>query len=186
MKTSKLLFAALASLMLLTTACGKSNNNSDSGTSGTGISENCTNCTGFVSGPTVFSGNVASGAFRIDGLTVVADQNSLSTVFDSSPRINGTYQGIPTGGTFVVSGSPSACVPDGSYSIQGLTVGMISPTLSVQASNPMWVTLSGPTTFKVPMYIVLHDSNGDDIGDAGSTVYLWFYCNGGWSSVGMQ
>ena len=185
MKTQKLLFAALASLMLLTTACGKSGGGDEhSGGAGSGVSESCSNCTGFVAGPTVFTGNVSGASYSIQGLTVVADQNSIATVYSASPRMTGTYQGLPTGGTFVANGSNS-CIPNGSYSIQGLQVGMISPDISTQSISPLWVTLTGPTTFKAPMYIKLKDTNGDDVGDTGTTVYLWFQCNGGWSSVGM-
>jgi len=187
MKTTKLLIAALASLMLLTTACGKSGNNAAEVPAGNGggVSPSCTNCTGFVSGPTVFSGNVSGGSYRIDGLTIVSDQNSLASVQTSSPRMTGTYQGLPTGGTFVASGSSSSCVPDGTYSVQGLTVGMISPNLSAQSAGPMWVSLVGPATIRSPIYIVPRDTNGDDIADSGTTIYLWVYCNSAWNSITM-
>lgn len=184
MRTTKYLLTALVSLMLLTTACDKGKkNNSEAAAPAPGISESCTNCTGFVPGPTVFSGNVSSGAFRIDGLQVTADQNSLASVMESSPRISGTYQAIVSGGTFTASGS--ACVTDGTYQVQGLKVGMVSPNLSIQASTPLWVMLTGPATYKVPMYIKLADTNSDDMADTGTAAYLWFYCNGQWTSVGM-
>jgi hypothetical protein len=186
MKTTKLLFAVMVSMMLLTTACGKSGGSNEAAGSGGGISENCSNCSGFVAGPTVFSGNVSGNSgYSIQGLSVAADKNSLATIYSNNPRMTGTYQGIPTGGTFIANGT-SSCIPNGSYSIQGLQVGMISPDLTTQSISPMWVTLSGPATFKIPMYIKLVDTNGDDMGDTGTTVYLWFQCNGGWSQVGMS
>lgn len=181
MKTTTLLTTVLLSLMVLTTACGKATVKSESPV---GNAAACTNCTGFQTGPTVFSGAVASGAFRIDGLQVVADQNSLATVESEAPQISGTYQGMVTGGTLTAAGS--SCLPDGSYQVQGLQVGSISPSLSVQAVNPMWVTLSGPSTIQAPLYITLADSNGDGLADAGSTVYLWLYCNGAWTSLSMS
>lgn len=187
MKTTKLLIAALASMMLLTTACGKSGGGDDTAAvppAAGGVGATCSNCSGFVAGPTVFSGNLNGAAYSIQGLTVVADQNSLATVYSSNPRMTGSYQGLPTGGTFIANGSNS-CIPNGSYTISGAQVGMISPNLSTQSVSPLWVTLTGPTTFKAPMYISLKDTNGDDVGDVGTTVYLWFQCNGGWSSVGM-
>ena len=184
MNTTKLLFAALVSLMMLTTACGKNSNSEEVSGGGGGVSESCANCSGFVNGPAAFSGNVTNGAFRIDGLQVVSDQNSLASVFDSSPRINGTYQGLVTGGTLVASGS--ACIPDGSYQVQGLQVGMVSQDLNIQKNNPLWVSLVGSTTLRAPLYIQLKDTNGDDIGDAGTVVYLWLYCNGGWTAISMS
>lgn len=184
MNTTKLLFAALVSLMMLTTACGKTSNSEEVSGGGSGVGSSCTNCTGFVNGPTAFSGNVTNGVFRIDGLQVIADQNSLATVFDSSPRINGTYQGLVTGGNLVASGS--ACIPDGSYQVQGLQVGMVSQDLHVQKGNPLWVSLVGPTKIKAPLYIQLKDTNGDDMGDAGTVVYLWLHCNGAWTATSMS
>ncbi|MGZ3744983.1 MAG: hypothetical protein ACXWRA_14455 [Pseudobdellovibrionaceae bacterium] len=189
METTKVLFAALVSLMMLTTACGKTSSGGDpapAAAAATGTAS-CINCTGFVSGPTVFSGGVSSGAFRVDNLTVVADQNSLASaatqVSGSGPRMNGTYQGMVTGGTFTASGS--SCVADGTYQVSGLQVGVISPNLSTQAVDPMWVVLTGPSTLKVPVYIKLADTNNDDIGDRGTMFYIWFYCNGNWTSIGM-
>jgi len=187
MKTTKLLIAALASLMLLTSACGKSGGSVETpvegpaGSSGSG----CTNCSGFVAGPTVFTGNLSGSAYSLQGLTVIADQNSLANIYTSSPRTTGSYQGMVVGGTFVASGSNS-CIPNGTYSLQGSQVGMISPNLQTQAVSPLWVSLTGPATFKGPLYIKLNDTNGDDIGDVGTTAYLWFYCNGAWTSVGMS
>lgn len=185
MKTTKSFFVALLSLMLLTTACDKGKKNFEAPAAGgsSGVSESCTNCTGFVAGPNVFSGNVSSGAFRIDGLQITADQNSLASVYDSNPRMNGTYQGIVSGGTFTASGS--SCVADGTYQIQGFQVGMISPNMNTQAVSPLWVHLSGPASYKIPMYIKFKDTNADDTADAGTAVYLWFHCNGQWTSVGM-
>lgn len=188
MKTTKLLFTALTSLMLLTTACDKKKGPDEAAPAAAdpGVSASCLNCSGFVAGSSVFSGKVSSGAFHIDNLTVIADKNSLATATQatsSSPRINGTYQGLVTGGTFTASGS--SCVGDGTYQVSGLQVGMISPDLSTESTNPMWVTLTGPTTIKAPIYIKLVDTNSDDIGDTGTMVYVWFYCSGAWASVGM-
>src|SRR5437868_4654835 len=162
MKTTKLLFAALTAMTLLTTACGKNNSGGDAAASvpGGDVAAACSNCTGFVAGPTAFAGNVVNGAFRIDNLTVVSDQNSLATAGGS--KISGTYQGMVTGGTFTSSGS--SCVMDGTYQISGLQVGLISQNLGTESSNPMWVTLTGPMTYKAPVYIKLADTNGDDIG----------------------
>jgi hypothetical protein len=186
MKTTKILFAALTSLMLLTTACGKENKGPDEAPAAPAAAgQSCINCTGFVAGPSVFSGTVSSGAFRIDGLTVIADENSLATAtqaMSSRPRVNGTYQGMVTGGTFTASGS--ACIADGTYQVSGLQVGTISPNLSTQSANPMWVTLTGPKTIKAPVYIKLVDTNSDDIADAGTAVYVWLDCSG-WTSIGM-
>lgn len=189
MRMKEILFTALISLMLLTTACGKNGTGGDPvatpAASASGIA-GCINCAGFVAGPTVFSGNVSSGAFRVDNLTVISDQHSLDAaaaqVSGAGPRMNGTYQGMVTGGTFTAAGS--SCVPDGTYQVGGLQVGMISPNLNTQAVNPMWVVLTGPTTLKVPVYIKLADTNSDDIGDRGTMFYIWFSC-GGWTSVGM-
>ncbi|HEY8269578.1 MAG TPA: hypothetical protein VIG33_01715 [Pseudobdellovibrionaceae bacterium] len=191
MKTTEILFTALTSLMLLTTACGNTSNGGDpvaaaAPAAATGT-DGCINCTGFVAGPPVFSGNVSGGGFRIDNLTVIADQNSLDTAAaqspGSSPRMSGTYQGMVTGGTFTASGS--TCVADGTYQVSGLQVGMISTNLSTQSVSPMWVTLKGPSTIRAPIYIKLADTNNDDIGDSGTVVYLWFYCSG-WNSIGMS
>ncbi|WP_413291134.1 hypothetical protein [Bdellovibrio sp. HCB337] len=178
MKTQ--LTTALLALMLLTTACSKPK--ADVAPSA-GNGATCTNCDGFVTGPTVFQGNLASSAgSRWDGLQVIADANSIATAGQSSsmPKTQGTYQAIATGGTF--NAVSAACLPNGTYSVSSLQVGSVSPSLSVQAANPMWVTLSGPTTVRATMYFVAADSNGDDVADAGSRVYMFINCNG-WTRV---
>ena len=180
MKT-KLLFTALATLMLLTTAC--SNENKDGEVAGAGApGVQCVNCSGFVAGAAVFSGTVSNGASRIDGLQIVADANSLATATQSysNPKTTGTYQGLVTGGTFTSVGS--ACLPDGTYQVSGFQVGTISQSLTTQASNPLWVALTGPTSTKATMYIAMADTNGDDVADAGTRIYLWINCNG-WTRV---
>lgn len=182
MKT-KLLFSALATLMLLTTACSKENKEAEVAAAGGGAAGvQCINCDGFVAGAVVFSGTVSNGGSRIDGLQITADANSLATATQnySNPKTTGTYQGLVTGGTF--TSVSSACLPDGTYQVAGFQVGTISQSLTTQSSNPLWVTLTGPASVKAPMYVALADTNGDDVADAGTRVYLWLNCNG-WTRV---
>lgn len=180
MKTQ--LTMALLALMLMTTACSKpKQDEASAGTPNNGAT--CANCDGFVAGPTVFQGNLSSSTGSSwSGLQVIADANSISTAAQSTsrPKTQGTYQAIATGGTF--TSVSSACLPDGTYSVSVLQVGSVSPSLTVQASNPMWVTLSGPSTVRAPIYFVPADSNGDDVADSGSKVYMFINCNG-WTRV---
>ena len=181
MKTN-LLFTALATLMLLTTACSKENK--DQAPAGGGdVAAACANCQGFVAGATVFSGTVSNGASSISGLQVVADQNSLATATQnySNPKTKGTYQGLVTGGSFTASNA--ACLTNGTYQVSGFQVGTISQSLQTQASNPLWVTLTGPSTVRATMYIAMNDANNDDVADTGTRVYLFVSCNGAWSRV---
>lgn len=179
---SKFFYIALTALLVLNTACSKGHKNADPAEGAPSNSATCTNCEGFEAGPTIFSGNVSNGSSHLDGLQIVADNNSLATAAQtySNPKTQGTYQAMVTGGTLTAVNA--ACLPDGTYQVQGFKVGSVSANLSVQASSPLWVTLSGPTTVRATMYAALADSNGDDVADAGTKIYLWLDCSG-WTRV---
>lgn len=189
MKTN-LLYSALVTLMLLSTACSKGMNATPSVepavTPTTSSATGCLNCQGFVAGATVFSGTLANSTSRMEGVQIVADQNSLATAAQntSNPKTLGNYQALVTAGTFTAAGA--ACLPDGTYKMEGFQVGTLSPSLTVQSNNPLWVTLTGPKLARATLYLSFVDSNGDDTADAGTAAYLWVDCNGQWTRVDLS